>query len=537
MATLLFDLLTASASKVPDKVLAKDEKSNEITYSGLVKKVNALLPKILTVVQGNSAPVAIILPKSIRMLEAIFTVSAAGRPILIVSRNLMPSQIQHIVKDAECQLLISNREVLAQCSVELTDIGVKHCMVLDEIDESVSFLRISHRSEEKTVGIDFPKSDSIGEKVPLRIPEDDAMIIYTSGSTGQQKGIVISHRNIVDGARIVSDYLGLRGSDIIAGILPFNFDAGFNQLLVSCYLGATIILIENQMPNHVFSLIEKESISVITGVPPVWAGFFNPRLSTEGINHDLSSVRVLANTGGKVPSQHLKKMREVFVNSKVWLMYGLTEAFRSTFLPPHMIEEKKGSVGIAVPEVEVSVVSSNGIECVPGEVGEIVHRGAFVAKGYLNSPGKTEMVFRPNPLRGLNQYLDKVVFSGDLGYKDKDGYLYLVGRKDAQIKIGSQRLNVSEVEDLISESPAIAEAVVVPFLVDDEQRLAAFLVPKEADVSDLALKVSLRKLLPSYMVPSEVIIVPRLPLGHTGKIDREALKRRLPADKNVSNAR
>jgi acyl-CoA synthetase (AMP-forming)/AMP-acid ligase II len=529
MADLLFDLLTMSAARVPGKLVAKDQNNGRITYSELHKSAQELGRKILSVVGDGHAPIAIFLSKEVNILEAIFGVAAVGRPLLIINRVLSPSQIHHIVEDASCQLFITSREFLASHPLDFEKMGIQACMFLGE-KEAVGAWPTGGGEDAKISWFDSRLADTYQLKTPLRIPEDDAMLIYTSGSTGRQKGIVVTHKNLIDGAKIVSGYLGLRDTDIIAGVLPFNFDAGFNQLLSAIYLGATIILIDNQMPNHLFEVLENESVTFITGVPPVWASLLNPRLSDQGKGRDLSHVRLLANTGGKVPKEHLRKIRQVFVNANVCLMYGLTEAFRSTYLPPNLVDKKEGSVGVAVPEVEVSVIDKDGKECTPGEVGEIIHRGAFVSKGYLNDPEKTMMVFGPNPLRGANGYLEKTVFSGDLGYKDDDGYLYIVGRKDAQFKIGGYRLNVSEVEQLLGESPDIVEVIAIPFVRDSEQKLAVFLVHENDDPEESVVKARLRQLLPSYMMPEEVRIVSRMPLGPTGKIDREKLKRSLSKD-------
>ena len=272
---------------------------------------------------------------------------------------------------------------------------------------------------------------------PRRIDNDMAAILYTSGSTGRPKGVIISHRNIVDGARSVSSYLELRPDDRLLAVLPFSFDYGLNQLTSAILVGATCVLFDYLLPRDVLRALERHAITGLAAVPPLWA-----QLAPLEWPAAAKDTLRTSNSGGAMPDGVLARLRSQLPNTRPFLMYGLTEAFRSTFLPPEKIDERRGSMGKAIPNAEVMVVRPDGSPAATNEPGELVHRGALVALGYWNDPERTATRFKPAPGRpGGIPNAELAVWSGDTVRMDEDGYLYFVGRNDGMIKTSGYRVS------------------------------------------------------------------------------------------------
>jgi acyl-CoA synthetase (AMP-forming)/AMP-acid ligase II len=263
---------------------------------------------------------------------------------------------------------------------------------------------------------------------------------------------------------------------------------------------------------------------------PIWVKIFTEKIKLTR-SYDFSCLRYMTNSGGKVPVPILKKMRKFFPTTDIYLMYGLTEAFRSTYLPPHELEKRPTSMGKAIPNVEILVLNEKGEECKPGEAGELVHRGALISRGYWNDPEKTAQVFRRNPLlQGQDHLNDVVVFSGDLVKKDEDGFLYYISRKDEMIKTMGYRVSPTEVEETLHRIDGVADAVVFGKEIETgDQIVAAVIQPNSADVSKNEILAHARKHLPDYMVPRELYFEKEFPKTANGKIDRSLLKQKYSA--------
>jgi acyl-coenzyme A synthetase/AMP-(fatty) acid ligase len=229
-----------------------------------------------------------------------------------------------------------------------------------------------------------------------------------------------------------------------------------------------------------------------------------------------------------VPEAIVKKMRTFFPQTRIYLMYGLTEAFRSTYLPPEEIDKRPNSIGKAIPNVEILVLNENGEECKAGEVGELVHRGALITRGYWNDPEKTEKVFRKNPLLRDQIHLNEtVVFSGDLVMKDEDGFLYYVSRKDSMIKTMGYRVSPTEVEESLIKLDGVVDAVVFGREIETgDQIIVAVIQSNSKEVDEKQLMTLCRKALPEYMVPKEFHFEKEFPKTANGKVDRSFLQKK-----------
>ncbi len=532
---LVQHLLEASAIRSPDKPCVTDG-ARSLVYADTLDRSRRIAGALAGLGVRPGDHVGILLDKSIEQVLSMFGVWIAGGVVVILNPILMKDQILHIVKDCRLQTLIASGTKV-ESRTGGPEAGSKNRMDAAELQAAgvrrAALLQADHPSgfeSEIRIPRDFQGIAPFESEV-RRITDDPSHIIYTSGSTGMPKGIVVSHRNSIDGAKIVSQYTGLDSEDRILGALPFNFDYGFNQLMNAVHLGATMVLHDFFMPNDLLKALEREAVTVFAGMPPIWLKLFNPRLCDLSGPRDFSRLRVITNTGGKVPVPIVRKLRSLFPESRIFLMYGLTEAFRSTFLDPSEIDRRPDSIGKAIPNVEVLVVNADGGECMPGEEGELVHRGALITRGYWNNPGKTAEVFRPNPLLGPdNRHLETVVYSGDTVRKDGEGFIYYVGRRDAMIKTKGYRVSPTEVEELFAGVPGVAECIACGYEKNDEILLRVFVTLSGRDASPAGILAQCRKQFPFYLVPDDLVVMRQFPLTANGKVDRARVVREYPND-------
>jgi acyl-CoA ligase (AMP-forming) (exosortase A-associated) len=353
------------------------------------------------------------------------------------------------------------------------------------------------------------------------IDGDMAAILYTSGSTGRPKGVVLSHRNMVAGAQSVAQYLENNPEDRILSVLPLSFDYGLSQLSTAFHAGACAVLINHLLPRDIVNAVEKERITGLAAVPPLWIQL------TQLTWPEQCSLRYITNSGGAMQRTTLDLLRRALPDTKVFLMYGLTEAFRSTFLPPSELDRRPDSMGKAIPNAEILVVREDGSPCAPGEPGELVHRGALVSLGYWNDPAKTAERFKPvpSPHSGL-PIPEMAVWSGDTVRTDEEGFLYFISRKDEMIKTSGYRVSPTEVEEVVYSTNQVAEAAAIgvehPVLGQAIVVVAIGRAGQQLDAE--ALLAACKPSLPAYMMPARVEVREgSLPRNPNGKIDRKLL--------------
>jgi len=352
-----------------------------------------------------------------------------------------------------------------------------------------------------------------------------AAILYTSGSTGKPKGVVLSHRNMVAGAKSVASYLENTPDDRILSVLPLSFDYGLSQLTTAFHVGATAVLMNYLLPRDILKSVEKERITGLAAVPPLW-------IQLAQLNWpEQASLRYITNSGGAMQRTTLDALRKALPKTKVFLMYGLTEAFRSTFLPPDELDRRPDSMGKAIPNAEVMVLREDGSPCAPGEPGELVHRGALVAMGYWNDLEKTAERFKPVSSRQQGLPIPELaVWSGDTVRMDEEGFLYFISRKDEMIKTSGYRVSPTEVEEVIYAMDHVGEAAAIgvahPIL---GQAIVAVITARDgAQLDAEALLLACKPHLPTYMLPARIEIWSNsLPRNPNGKIDRKLLAQEL----------
>ncbi|MDP3547018.1 MAG: AMP-binding protein [Phreatobacter sp.] len=500
---LLHHLLDQAAASGADRIAVVDG-DRSATYGELAAAARACAARCLTEGLERGDRVAIFLPKSLEECWSIFGVARAGGVFVPVNAMLKPAQVRHIVEDCGARIVLTSGALAT---------------VLEEAFAGLDGIRV--------VVVDAPDFATGGPERPLPpsagIGEDLAAILYTSGSTGRPKGVMLSHRNLLAGTRIVRTYLGITQDDRILSLLPFSFDYGLNQLLTAVEQGARIVLLTFQFGADIVRAIEAHGITGLAGVPTIWA--ILTRATPLLAKTPLPSLRYITNSGGAVPSDTVAKLRERLPGTRIFLMYGLTEAFRSTFLPPEEVDRRPTSIGKAIPECEMLVVTADGRRAKPGEPGILVHRGPTVSLGYWNRPDATAEVLKPHPFRPITEGGEIVCYSGDLVTEDEDGFLYFVARNDAMIKSSGHRISPTEVEECLMAVGAFQHVAVIglPDAFAGQKVHAVGVASGEVDVA-VVLQAAADQL-PAYMVPRAIELVDRLPVTPNGKVDYVGLVR------------
>ncbi len=350
-----------------------------------------------------------------------------------------------------------------------------------------------------------------------------AAILYTSGSTGKPKGVMLSHANLVLGAISVAQYLRLKPDDVTLAVLPLSFDYGQNQLLSIWAAGGCAVPLDYLTPKDVIKACAKHQITTLAAVPPLWVQLVEHEWPTEATKY----MRRLTNSGGALTPSLVKQLRSIFGSkTDIYAMYGITEAFRSTFLDPALIDSHPTSMGKAIPFAEINIVRADGSLTADGEHGEVVHSGPLVSLGYWNdSANRGAERFRPAP--PLAKMQGRSVWSGDVAWRDANGLLYFVGRDDAMIKTSGNRVSPTEVEEAAVESGLVSEACA---LGRKDERLGAAIVlfvRASGNQAEAELSQHLKSALPNFMQPAEIIWLEQFPKNANGKLDRTALMARL----------
>ena len=495
------------AERLPEKTAIVSTKRS-LTFCELHEEVLATAECLREFGIQSGDRVGVCMEKSIDQVSVILGILFANAVIVPILPRLKQPNIRHIIENSEMVALITDSERLKEVSEfsDLTKLVVGH----GEIDEDWPNLAYMRRYIQPRMFFNL-------------IGADNAAIIYSSGSTGRPKGILISHRNLADGADIVAQYLRTTEDDRIGCVLSFNFDYGLNQIWQTIRKGATLYLHDFALPNDLFALLAEKSITALPVMPVILTQMFDKRLKIETSSYDFSALRYICSTGGRLSATMIEDLRTAFQTTKIYSMFGLTEAFRGTYLEPEILNTRPTSIGKSIPGCQVMVFEKNGDECPPNVVGELVQRGATVSKGYWRDPENTAKVFRTHPkFPG-----ETLVYSGDNAMRDEEGYLYFIGRRDQMIKTKGFRVSPSEVEVEVLRHPEIeyAYAFAVPNATMGEDIGCAYTTEKGEVLPERTLKLYLKNSLPSHMVPTYLIHFENFPItGNAGKLDEKTIK-------------
>lgn len=518
MRYLTHHMLLESAAGDPDHEALIDD-GRRLTFGQALRQASALASRLQSLGVRKGDRVVIQLKPNVDLPLAILGVSLAGGVFVPAHHSLFPDQLAHILTDSGAVALVTDGRHLGQLEPVMAKAPALRHVVAKAFDS------------DRFAGLDVHNLHAAfqenREPVPDRcIGRDLAAIIYTSGSTGRPKGVMLSHANILAGAKIVSDYLSLTQNDRLLAALPLSFDAGLNQLTTALLKGAATVMIDFRFGRDIVRRLAVEKITGLAGVPTLWSLLAQ---SSSGLGKEpLPALRYITNTGGAMPQNVLQQLRTTLPDAEIFLMYGLTEAFRSTYLPSAELDRRPTSMGKAIPDTQIMVIGEDGQPCKAGETGELVHHGPTVSLGYWGHPDLTRKVLRPHPFPLPGQAVpDLVCYSGDLVKSDEEGFFYFIGRRDSQIKSAGFRISPTEVEEVVCGAGAVRQAAVVG--VPDPvlgQHLVAFVIPWEQtntpDPNDVLTHCATK--LPRHMVPKRIIVSRSFPATSSGKVDYTALQ-------------
>jgi acyl-CoA ligase (AMP-forming) (exosortase A-associated) len=512
---LLHQLVQRAASVAPASTALRYGAA-ALDYAGLAAAVEAFAGALLRLGTGRAERVGIYLEKRFETVIASFGAPQAGAVFVPINPLLKAAQAGYILRDCNVRVLVTSAERLTLLAETLSQCpDLRHVIVIGAESPALSGAIASHRWSDVMAGGALP-----GHRV---IDTDMLAILYTSGSTGKPKGVVLSHRNMVAGAKSVASYLDNQAQDVILSVLPLSFDAGFSQLTTAFHRGAQVVLLNYLLPKDAVRALEQHQVTGLTAVPPIWIQLAQLQWPESIASH----LRYIANTGGHMPRETLNALRAKLPRTKPYLMYGLTEAFRSTYLPPAEVDKRPDSIGKAIPNAEILVLREDGMPCAPNEPGELVHRGALVGMGYWNDPEKTAERYKPLPHRESGLVLPEVaVFSGDTVRMDEEGFIYFIGRRDEMMKTSGYRVSPTEIEEVLYGTQMVGEAAAFGIA---HPRLGQAIVVVATGRDGQALDVQgllseCRARLPAYMVPAHIDARPApLPRNPNGKIDRKTL--------------
>ena len=503
-----FPLDHLALGKDPEALALVTRKSS-LSYKMLTHRVGSIahwLKERALKGQGlqKGARVATWLPKT--ELACLMPLAAARAGLVHVPINpvLKPAQVGHIIDDSGAELLICNAGRLK--SLDGVAFDRDYAVVEDkEVDDVTGETEDSLPPSKKSINTD-----------------DLAAILYTSGSTGRPKGVMLSHANLTIGAVSVAEYLKLSADDRTLCVLPLSFDYGQNQLFSTWMAGGCAYPLDYLTPRDVMKACERDQITTLAAVPPLWVQL----VEQDWPEAVVTAMRRLTNSGGALTPSLVGQLRAIFgASTDIYAMYGLTEAFRSTYLDPTLIDANPTSMGTAIPFAEIMVVNSDGKIAEAQEEGELVHAGPLVAKGYWQDEKRTADRFKPAP--DASEYGGTAVWSGDTVKRGEDGLLYFVGRTDNMIKSSGNRISPTEIEEAAVESDLIAEAVAIG--VPDERlghAIRLFVRPRDSGDNtevEKQLATYLRRNLPNFMHPRDIIAMTEFPKNPNGKLDRNAL--------------
>jgi acyl-CoA ligase (AMP-forming) (exosortase A-associated) len=515
MSDLIHEFIFTSARRTPSAEALVSGRQR-LDYATLAATVEQVANGLLAAGLGRGERVAVYLEKNVENVAAMFGAAAAGGVFVPVNPLLKPEQVGYILADCNVRVLVTSADRLRLLAPALA------------LCPDLKLVAVTGASDKLPVvdGVAVQPWDAMvaaaaGQRPHRVIDADVAAILYTSGSTGKPKGVVLSHRNMVAGATSVASYLENTPADRILAVLPLSFDYGLSQLTTAFHVGATAVLINYLLPRDIVKAVETERITGLAAVPPLWIQVAQLTWPAD------CTIRYITNSGGAMQRPTLDALRRALPNARPFLMYGLTEAFRSTFLPPEELDRRPDSMGKAIPNAEVVVLRADGSECEPGEPGELVHRGALVSLGYWNDRAKTAERFKPvvSNHHGL-PLTEMAVWSGDTVRKDEEGFLYFISRNDEMIKTSGYRVSPSEVEEVVYAREQVAEAAAIgvshPTL---GQAIVVIAHAKEGMPIDAdALMAACKPHLPAYMLPARIVMAEAsLPRNPNGKIDRKLL--------------
>jgi acyl-CoA synthetase (AMP-forming)/AMP-acid ligase II len=499
------DWVREHARRSPDAP-AVSSPQHRLSYRELERRVRDLAGHLAD--RGVSARdrVVVALPSSPASVVAALGVQALGACAVEIDRGLGRHGFATVLAQARPRHAIVAARDLVEWGAAQGGAPFAWCWVLGTPPAGAAAVALGTTS---LLGDGALPSDAAGlaPPQPPRAEDDPAVVLYTSGSTGTPRGVVQTHRNLAANSRSIVEYLGLGPSDRVMAVLPLHYCYGRSLLQTHLLAGGSTFHDPRFMyPRVVMEAVGVEGCTGFAGVPLTFE-ILRREVDVAGVT--MPRLRYVTQAGGPMRPETVDWTRRAFAPARLFVMYGQTEATaRLAYLPPERAAEKRGSIGIAIPGVALEVVDEQGRRVPPGEVGHLVARGDNVTPGYLDGPEETAAILH-----------DGWLWTGDLARRDEEGFLYIAGRAKEFLKIGGHRVSPVEMEDVVLEHPAVAEAVVVGVTDPVQGEVAvAFVVARPGTSVDAhAVRHFCRQRLPAHKVPSHVEVVDALPRHASGK--------------------
>lgn len=505
---LTFELIENQAQLHPSAVALRHKQAS-LSYAELESELHRVSDLLSSMGIGHGDRVAIYLPKQFETVIGFYATNRAGGVFVPINPVLKAEQAEHILQDSGASVLITSAARLDQLATVLAGCpDLRALLLVDEPGTSTNIPVVRWLDAPPA-----PANQAATNQHQQLVETDLAALLYTSGSTGLPKGVMVSHLNLVLGAKSVAEYLEVQADDRLLALLPLSFDYGLSQLAIAFLTGASVALFDYLLPQDVPKAVERYQITVLAAIPTLWGTLAHLDWPSK------CSLRILTSSGGPMPPSTLHELRTALPQARVFLMYGLTEAFRSTYLPPDMIDLKPGSMGKAIPHADLHVLDANNKRCPPDTPGQLVHAGELVSAGYWRNPEKTSHRFGKLP--GTET---PAVWSGDLVKRDAQGYFWFLGRMDEMIKTSGYRVSPQEVEMIAQQcAPQIPMAAIgIPHPLLGQ----AILLVTEHGITPHDLLTHCRKHLPAYLVPTAVVQLDAMAYNANHKIDRAGLAQR-----------
>ena len=500
---LVHHFLERSASCYPDKI-AVIHGTKQITYHQLNAYATKLAGFLMQQGVKKGDRVAILLENSINYIISYYAILKMGGIEVSMNINAGDDMLSTILQDSQVAAVITTNSKIKFLDTVLPQLTECHLKISENETDKWSPFYLDHIFRQDFPGIDFP------QMIDLEI----ASIVYTSGSTGKPRGAVLTHLNFVQNTRSIVTYLRLNEKDRILVVLPFFYIYGKSLLNTHFFAGGSVV-IENRFafPNLAVKALKINEITGFAGVPSTFAILLNRSLFRK---EQFPHLRYITQAGGAMAPVLTQQLMQVLPDKQIFIMYGATEAAaRLACSDPEILPRKIGSIGKAIPNVELKIVNNQNEECQPGEVGEIVARGSNIMSHYWNAVAETR-----------NVLYSEEYHTGDLARMDEEGYLFIVGRKKDMIKSGAHRISAQEIEAVLMQHHEVLEVAVIG--EPDEilgEAIKAFVVMKNGDIGDSRnLKRYCATKLASFKIPRDFVIVKALPKNAAGKIMKEELR-------------
>ncbi|MGE5314891.1 MAG: class I adenylate-forming enzyme family protein [Acidobacteriota bacterium] len=501
---LIHEYLSQAAERMPEKTALVCGKMRA-SYRMLHERAKNFAAFLRTQELEKGDRVAVYIDTSIETVTAIFGILEAGGCLVIVNPSTHSERLGFILNDAGAKFVIASVDKLA-----VVEQAVKQC-------QTSPGLILTGPVEDDDRYMSFEQAtNTLLPFTPVKVIDNDlAAIIYTSGSTGKPKGVTHLHRTINVVVETVADYLCHSEEDVVLGVLPLSSSYGLLQVLVTFYTCGRIVLERGfGYPYEIIQRMKEEGVTGFAGAPTVYAII----LKLEGLEReDFSRLRYITNAAAAMPAPFIPQLRRIFPSTKIYLMHGLTECLRTTFLPPDEIDAKPTSVGCGMKNVELWLEDQAGNRVAKGQVGEMMVRGSNIMQGYWNDPEGTSRVLKPG-----RYPWEKVLRTRDLFIEDEEGYFHFVSREDELIKSRGEKVSPVEVEDVLYRLDAVQETRVigVPDGVLGQAIRAEIVLKEHHTLTAQEVKAHCRKNIEDFKVPHHIEFVQSLPKTQGGKIKR-----------------